>query len=139
MDSANLEFVISGDVTGESGKHTVSGRCGDKAIHLGDVFLTAFRAKPSNYPAEMGGPDVREVERPVRLRVEHIHAYGQCLELLGEGMTGSLELSGAEAASLGPGWILVTENNPPSAVPSDSPAIASHPVEDERRALRGSA
>jgi hypothetical protein len=110
MDTADLEFVISGYVRGVSGLHRVIGRCGDKAIRIGDVFNTAFRAKPCAYPTEMGNPLVREVERPVNLRVEHIHAYGHCLETLGEGMTGSLDLSGPEGSSLEDGWILITES-----------------------------
>lgn len=126
MENADLEFVVCGYVSGESGKHTVIGRCGDKAIRLGDVFLTAFRAKPRAYPTEMGNPLVRETERPVKLRVEHIHAYGRCLEMLGEGMTGALELSGAEADSLADGWTLITENNPQSASSSASPVVTSH-------------
>ena len=111
MNEPDLEFVVSEYVAGNPGSHTVIGRCGDRPIRLGDDFNLAFRAKHRRYPDEIGNRLEREAERPVELRVEHIHAYGRCLEMLGQGMTGAIELSGPDAEKIEPGWTLTTERN----------------------------
>ena len=116
MNIVDLQFVVDGHVSGISGRHTVIGRCGDSPIRLGDVFHLAFRAKHRRYPDEIANPIEREVERPVELRVEHIHAYGHCLEMLGQGMTGSLELSGPEKDTVEAGWTLIGKHSADSVV-----------------------
>src|SRR5665213_2870403 len=111
MNQPDLEFVVRAYASGISGRHTVIGRCGDQPIRLGDTFHLAYRAKHRRYPDESANPLQREAECPVELRVERIHAYGHCLEMLGQGMTGSLELSGPDADKIETGWTLTTERN----------------------------
>jgi hypothetical protein len=106
MDPQNIEFIVEYWVPGESGQFTVIGRCGDEPIRVNDTFDAVFRYKHRRYPDELGDEPVREVERPVSLRVECIHAYERSLGVLGQGMTGSLVLRGDGLQHVVPGWVL---------------------------------
>lgn len=104
MSVKQFEFIIVGVVQGEH--FTVIGRCSDEPIHVGDVFDTVYRYKRRKYPDEFGDEPIREVEKPVVLRVACIHAYDRSLAVLGEGMTGSLALEGEGLDQVATGWVL---------------------------------
>jgi hypothetical protein len=104
------EFIVKGWVTGESGRITVIGRCGDSPIHLNDQFDTLYRYKKRKYPDELGDEPVREDEKVVSLRVACIHAYDRSLQVLGQGMTGSLMLEGEGRDLVAPGCVLGHRN-----------------------------
>jgi hypothetical protein len=106
MSEPKRQFFIEGYTTGESGRHTVIGRNGDRPIYLGDVFTVVARYRPRRYPDDYDKPPEIEVKKDVRLRVTWLHAYEQELDELGEGMTGSVALEGEGADRLGPGWVL---------------------------------
>ncbi len=106
MTKATTEFIVDGWVSGESGRFTIIGRCGDEPIRVGDVFDAVFRYKHRRYPDEMGQDPVREVELPASLRVESISAYQRSLDELGHGMTGSLVVSGEGMGRVSTGWVL---------------------------------
>ncbi|WP_435015960.1 hypothetical protein TA3x_003517 [Tundrisphaera sp. TA3] len=114
------EFIISGIVTGESGRITFVGRCGDYPIRVGDTLDSAFRYRPRKLPEEAAlAPELVEI-RPIHWKVIQIHAYEQYLPELGPGMTGSLTLEGASLAGLEPGWILGQKDRN-AAITPDSP------------------
>jgi hypothetical protein len=124
MNDKNLEFIVVGVVQGEH--FTVLGRCGGVPIHVGDVFEAVYRYKPLRYPDELGDESVREVEKPAAIRVVCIHAYEMSLEMLGEGMTGSLTLEGDGLQYLAAGWILGRKSESPTVVaPGPRPASVS--------------
>jgi hypothetical protein len=99
-----LEFYVSGLVQGHL--LTVIGRCGGQPIHVGDTFDTLYRYLRRHFPEEIGADPVRELERPVKLRVVCIHACDRSLPSLGRGMTGSLTIEGEGFDQIGPGWVL---------------------------------
>jgi hypothetical protein len=124
MTNQELQFIVDGFVHGE--QFTVLGWCGDVSIHVGDVFDLVYRNKRRRYPDEMGDDPIREVEKPVTIRVVGIHAYERCLKTLGQGMTGSLTLEGEGTQYLAPGWILGQKSEiPPTAVQESETATAS--------------
>ncbi len=106
MTKPTSEFIVDGFATGESGRFTIIGRCGDEPIMVGDVFDAVFRYRHRRYPDEMGMEPVREFEHPACLRVESISAYQHSLDELGQGMTGSLVVSGEGSGCISPGWVL---------------------------------
>ena len=106
MTKSTTEFIVDGWVPGNSGRFTIVGRCGDEPIRVGDVFDAVFRYKPRRYPDEMGLEPIREVERSASLRVESISAYQESLDELGQGMTGSLVVTGDGMGQISPGWVL---------------------------------
>ncbi len=109
----NAEFIVKGWVTGESGRLTVIGRCGDEPIQVGDEFDALVRYKRPKYPDELGGSPSPIEEKPVKLRVEYIRAYEQQLSELGRGMTGSLVLDGEGKDDVAEGWVLGMRNGSP--------------------------
>ena len=106
MTARSPEFLIKGVVEGVSGRLTVIGRCGDEPIGVYDSFEVVFRNKKRPFPDESGQDPVRAEQRPVKLRVECIHAYERSLEQLGQGMVGSLVLQGEGGNLIAPGWFL---------------------------------
>jgi len=104
MEQNELQFIVVGVVEGEY--FTVIGRCGGVPIHVGDVFDAVYRYKRRRSPDELGDEPDREVEKPSAIRIVCIHAYGMSLEMMGQGMTGSLSLEGEGLQFLAPGWIL---------------------------------
>ncbi len=107
MNDRNIEFIVDGFVTGESGRFSVVGRCGDEPIHVGDTFRCLFRYKSGSYPKDAEMPSSREEKQcPVELRIEGIHAYEQDLAELGPGMTGSIALRGQGVQLVSPGSVL---------------------------------
>jgi hypothetical protein len=90
--TGRMEFIVTG-VQATGGGIDVIGRCGDYAIELGDVFDVVYRLIPTPTP-DGYGPDVREGDRAVQLRVEKIEAYQKSLGDLGPGMTARLSLAG---------------------------------------------
>jgi hypothetical protein len=124
MIDNELQFIVDGFVHRE--RFTVVGRCGDRPIHVGDVFDAVYRYKRRRYPDELGDEPIREIEKPAAIRVISIHAYERCLQALGEGMTGSLTLEGGGPQYLAPGWILGQKSESPSPANQGSePAAAS--------------
>jgi hypothetical protein len=124
MTDNELQFIVDGFVHGE--RFTVVGRCGDRPIHVGDVFDAVYRYKRRRYPDELGDEPTREIEKPAAIRVISIHAYERCLRALGEGMTGSLTLEGDGLQYLAPGWILGQRSEgPPTADRGAEPAAAT--------------
>ena len=110
MTKATTEFIVDGWVSGESGRFRIIGRCGDEPIQVGDVFDAVFRYKHRRYPDEMGQDPVREIEYPASLRVESISAYQRSLDELGQGMTGSLVVTGDGMGRVSTGWVLGASN-----------------------------
>lgn len=100
----HFEFIVDGYHI--DSHFTVFGRAGDKLIRIGDEFDALYRYKRRRYPDELGEEPVREVEKPVSLRVVCIHSYGRSLEMLGQGMTGSLALEGQGYEQITTGWVL---------------------------------
>jgi hypothetical protein len=124
MSDKELQFIVDWYDAGED--FTVLGRCGDRPIHIGDVFDAVYRYKPRRYPDELGDDPIREVEKPAAIRVVGIHAYEMCLDTMGEGMTGSLTLEGDGLQYLASGWILGEKSEVPSeSDPESKPAVAS--------------
>jgi hypothetical protein len=98
-----MEFIIEYIVKGETGRHTLIGRCGDTPVRVGDEFHAAYHYENFN-SAESA---VRRVEeREVTVCVNEIHAYGKSLEAMGQGMTGSVVVSGTGIEKLMPGMVL---------------------------------
>lgn len=122
MIDKELQFIVAGVVHGE--RFTVIGRCGDRPIHVGDVFDAVYRYKRRRYPDELGDEPVREIEKPAAIRVVSIHAYERCLQALGQGMTGSLSLEGDGLQYLAPGWILGSRIEAPSPIKEDTQSVA---------------
>jgi hypothetical protein len=110
VSKPTTEFIVDGWVSGTSGRFTILGRCGDEPIHVGDVFDAVFRYKPRRYPDELGLEPIRDVEHCASLRVESISAYQESLDELGQGMTGSLVVSGEGLGHIAPGWVLGAKN-----------------------------
>ena len=106
MTDGRIEFIVKGWETGESGSLKVIGRVGDVPIHLNDTFDTLCRIKRRRFPEESGDEPVVECTRPVSLRVTCIQAYDRPLNVLSQGMTGSLALEGSGSEFVAPGWIL---------------------------------
>jgi hypothetical protein len=99
-----FEFIVDGY---DIGQHfTVIGCAGDQLIRIGDEFDALYRYKRPVYPHGFGDEPVRVVEKPVSLRVVCIHSYGKSLEMLGQGMTGSLALEGQGYEQITTGWVL---------------------------------
>ncbi len=106
MIDREMMFVVVTHVDAPGERVIVVGRCGDVLIHVGELFDIVYRNKRRRYPDELGDDPVREVEKPAAIRVVCIHAYGQSLKALGQGMTGSLTLEGDGLQYIAPGWIL---------------------------------
>lgn len=123
MTADELQFIVDGFVHGE--RFTVVGRCGDRQIHVGDVFDAVYRYKRRRYPDELGDEPIREIEKPASIRVVSIHAYQRCLQTLGEGMTGSLTIEGDGLQHLAPGWILGQRSETLSAANQSSEPAAT--------------
>ena len=122
MTDKFYEFIVVGLVQGDP--FTVIGRCGDVAIHVGDVFDAVYRYKHRRYPDELGNEPIREAEKPATIRVLCIHAYERSLVALGEGMTGSLTLEGDGLEYLAPGWILGRKSEIRTVVTPESHAAS---------------
>jgi len=97
-----MEFIIDAIVTGESGHHTLIGRCGDAPIRVGDEFHSVYRYDD----ATAGNSASRVDERAVVVIVNQIQAYGKRLDVLGQGMTGSCVVSGTNLEKLAAGMVL---------------------------------
>ncbi len=85
-----IGFIVEGVVTDSDTYYHLIGRCCDIPIHIGDRFEVAYApAKPigRDYPG-LG------VAGSVKLRVERIQSYQRQLEMLGEGMTGTIDVRG---------------------------------------------
>jgi hypothetical protein len=121
----SIEFYVEYWVAGDAGRFTVIGRCGDEPIFVNDTFDAIFRYKHRRYPDEVGDEPVREVEKPVSLRVECIHAYERSLSTLGQGMTGSLVLEGEGAVSIAAGWALGRREPLPDRVDTEAQAATN--------------
>jgi hypothetical protein len=100
---ADMEFIIDYIVTGESGRHTLIGRCGDTPIRVGDEFQAAYHYESFD-TAESAFRRVDE--RNVLVCINEINAYGKSLDELGQGMTGSIVVSGTGIEMLIPGLVL---------------------------------
>ena len=79
-----------------------------KPIRIGDQFSAAIRYKPFRYPDEVGDYPVRITEEPAALRVVCIHAYERSLQMLGQGMTGSIVVEGDGLNHVAPGWARIS-------------------------------
>jgi len=97
-------FLVEEAVPGEQAH--VIGRCGDEAIHVGEVFSRVCRYHPRKSLADFTTPPQFMESFPITLRVVAIQAYGRSLDELGPGMTGSLVLSGDGMTSIIPGVLL---------------------------------
>ncbi len=110
MAGKEPEFLVDGWVTGASGRFTVIGCCGDIPIRVDDRFDAIFHYKGRKYPEEMGDEPIREGEIPASIRIEGIQAYGRSLEMLGQGMTGSIVVSGEGVERISAGMVLGMKN-----------------------------
>lgn len=125
MNRPEIEFLIDGWASGESGRFRVIGCCGDFPIHLNDQFTAIYRYKPRRFPDELGDDPVREGELPASVRVVGIQAYGRSLNMLGQGMTGSLTVSGEGLDKITGGWALGMKNGHPADDHPNQPIHAS--------------
>lgn len=123
MSDQELQFIVAGVVHGE--RLTVIGRCGDRPIHVGDVFNAVYQYRRRRYPDELGDEPVREIEKPAAIRVVAIHAYERCLQTLGQGMTGSLSIEGDGLQYIAPGWILGSKSETSPSAREDSRSVAA--------------
>jgi hypothetical protein len=114
MAERTVEFLVDGWVLGATGQFHVIGCCGDVPIRVNDTFDAIYRLKPRRFPDQLGDDPIRECERPASIRVESIRAYERDLGMLGEGMTGSLVISGEGIDKLSGGWILGMSSDHPS-------------------------
>jgi hypothetical protein len=97
-----IGFIVVSCVRGESGRFHAIGRCGDRAIRIGDTFTSIYlpdRADEIVSP----GPDTRT---EVRLHIVGVQAYQKMLSVLGEGMTGTIDLEGPDVNLVAPGAVL---------------------------------
>jgi hypothetical protein len=120
------EFIVECWVTGDSGRFTVIGRCGDVRVPVGETFDLVFRNKPRRFPEEANDDPIRIEERPISLRVVCAHAYGKSLSGLSPAMTGSLVLDGDGTESIAAGWILGKRDWSRALI--DSPGCAAIPT-----------
>ena len=118
----NIEFYVSGEVSGASGHYHVIGRCGEDAIRVGDVFTAVYQYPTATVENGAEWEPRRLDEQPIQLRVDAIHAYEHCLKELGTGMTGSLDLSGVGAERVYDSSVLGLSPAPnsPTATPVNS-------------------
>lgn len=135
MTQNGVEFFVDGLVTGDSGRFTVIGRCGDEPIRLDDRFTAVIRYKPRRYPDEIGEAPIRTAEEAASLRVICIHAYDRSLSMLGQGMTGSLVVEGDGLQHVTPGWALGTANRDTAGLELDRKVIET--TSSPLRQLRG--
>ncbi|HEX3998566.1 MAG TPA: hypothetical protein VHX65_08465 [Pirellulales bacterium] len=105
----NIEFYVHGLVEGESGKLRFVGRCCADTIQVGDFFESVFAYE---FATDSAGSEVTAHvhPEPLHLRIARIHAYGQFLDLLGTGMTGTLDLEGSGQELVRPGLVLGGES-----------------------------
>ncbi|HYT89880.1 MAG TPA: hypothetical protein VEL76_14335 [Gemmataceae bacterium] len=111
MATKNIEFVVNYVVEGATGTIRPIGRCGDHPIEVGDVFTLVYRNRPRETAEELATAAERIWEHPVALHVVEIQAYGRVLQELGEGMTGSLVLSGEGGRFVQPGFVLSVQHS----------------------------
>jgi hypothetical protein len=98
-----MEFIIDYIVTGASGRHTLIGRCGDSPVRVGDEFQVAYHYE--NFESAESASR-RVEEQNVLVCINEIQAYGKTLDEMGQGMTGSLVVSGTGVEKLAPGMVL---------------------------------
>ena len=122
MAAKESEFLVDGWVMNASGQFQVIGCCGDVPIRLNDQFDVIFRYKKRRFPDELGDDPIREEEIPASIRVEHIHAYERSLGMLGQGMTGSIIVSGEGIEKIARGWVLGMKNGHAVADGPDGPS-----------------
>lgn len=104
-DDKKKEFIVSGVVAGSQVR--VVGRCGDVAVHVGDVFDALYRYQPPNSLADYARAAPRACEEhPLAIRIEAIESYGQNLGHLSSGMTGSMHVTGIGCEHIGPNVVL---------------------------------
>ena len=114
-----FEFLIDGVVTGESGLIRVIGRCCDEPIRVGDHFRSVCAIE---------GFDENKLPfatHAVNLQVVSIQAYGQSIDALGPGMTGSLALIGEGAQWVLPNFAIGSGCCPMSSAESETPSITA--------------
>ena len=101
-ESDNIGFLVKEIVADSDTYYHLMGRCCDFPIHVGDSFEVVYAATKSvgrDYPG-LGAAG------RVKLRVERIEAYQRQLEMLGEGMTGMIDVRGEGLDRVEPGAVL---------------------------------
>jgi len=115
MNDTAAEFAVVGDVEDsrlfDEASWTVSGRCGNSPIRVGDRFDFAVRFKEPESLADFENDPVEIARDPVSLTVRHIRAYERDREFLDRGMTGSLVLTGAGADKVSAGCALLAPSS----------------------------
>jgi hypothetical protein len=104
MSHHAYEFIVASYVAGE--RFHVIGRNGDEDIKIGDTFDAMYRYRRARTIDDYGSDPIREVERPVKLRVTGIRALHRDLQRLGIGMTAALAVEGEGIDDIAPGWVL---------------------------------
>lgn len=101
----NIEFTADGIIEGKPGQLRIIGRCCDTPVRIGDSFESVYDYQ---YSVDADGRELEHRVNPVavRLRVVGIRAYGHSLEMIGEGMTGALDLEGSGMEQVRPGLVL---------------------------------
>ncbi len=89
----------------EQGKDFVDGRIFNGTIHRDGKFTKIFKLVPKDM-SNPYGPQRREAERDVDIKILSIMLYGNFVEELDAGYTAELEISGAESISLQQGDVL---------------------------------
>jgi hypothetical protein len=100
-----IEFYVHGIVEGESGLLRIIGRCCEDTVRVGDEFESVYGYK---FETDADGRELTLHLNPtaVRLRIVRAHAYGQFLDFLSTGMTGTLDLEGAGMELVRPALVL---------------------------------
>jgi hypothetical protein len=97
-----IEFLVKYTATGESDCFRVVGRCCGDAIRIGDSFDSIIYYFRDTHDAEGNRLSRRDHPAGFHLRVIRIYAYDQWLDVLGEGMTGTLDLEGTRSELVSP-------------------------------------
>lgn len=116
-----VEYIVQDS---ETYFHAI-GRCGDRPIQVGDEFERIHAPSVVVRNAYQGLGEIS----PVKLRVERIQAYQRDLPMLGQGMTGTIDLCGDRLSRVVPGAVLgVPIQSASSPISAPVPAQQGNPV-----------
>jgi hypothetical protein len=99
MDTNTIQFSIDELRVLKLGGYSISGRCSKGPIAVGDTFDQVLDVLVRKTPEEYATVATRVVGA-VRLRVDHIRAYGRELETIDQGLTAEIVVSGSGGDSL---------------------------------------
>jgi hypothetical protein len=100
--SDDIGFIVEYVVKDSENYFHAIGRCGDGPIQIGDEFIRIHAPSLRDRSTYKGMGE----SSPVKLRVERIQAYQRELSMLGQGMTGTIDLRGEGLNRVIPGSVL---------------------------------